>query len=117
MTKRPIEAVRRTRMMRRRGFRVCEISRMLGIPHQTVSDWISGRRRPGGELFKRSEHPMPPEFSGRCPDCGRRMVRVLEHRGPQPAGHRFYSFWRCGGCGLNVKTSGDEVASAWLAED
>lgn len=45
MMKRPIEVVRRTHSMHRKGFGVCEISKMLRIPHQTVSDWISGRRR------------------------------------------------------------------------
>ena len=113
MTGRPIEVVRRARRMHGKGFRVCEISKGLGIPHQTISDWISGRRRPNREQFQRLEPPEVPIFPGRCTDCGSQMERVFERRGPQLREH-FESFWRCPNCGLGVKSVGDRVVSAWL---
>ncbi|GAI09570.1 unnamed protein product [marine sediment metagenome] len=111
--------VHRARMMHRKGFKVSEISEKLRIPRQTVGDWISGRRRPGRrrEQFKTTERfkrPEEPAFDGRCPDCGSQMVKVIESRGAQLREHLFNSFWRCGRCGLNAKTLGGKIVSAWL---
>ena len=63
MTRRPIGAVCRARGMHGKGLGVCDISRRLGIPHQTISDWISGRWREGRKQFHRVERPEAPGFS------------------------------------------------------
>ncbi len=117
--KRNVRTVQRARMMHRKGFKVSEISEKLRVPHQTVSDWIWGRRRPERRRVKfrtteRFDRLDEPAFDGRCPDCGGQMVNVLENRGAQRREHLFNSFWRCEGCGLNAKTLGGKIVSAWL---
>ncbi len=120
--KRSIRTVYRVRSLRRKGFRVSEISKRLRIPHQTVSDWISNRRRPERhkEPFKKAERfdrLDESAFDGRCPDCGSQMgknvvgVNPFSERGPEQIVR-----WGCR-CGLSVKTQGDKIVSAWLAED
>ena len=116
--KRSIRTVYKARNMRRKGFRVSEISKRLRIPHQTVSDWIHNKRRSERrrEPFRKPERFGEPAFDGRCPDCGSQMrknaVRInpLSERGPEQIVR-----WGCG-CGLSVKTQGNKIVSAWLGE-
>lgn len=124
--KRYAKTVSRARNMRRKGFRVSEISKRLRVPHQTVSDWISGRRRPERrrperrrELFRKPEHfdrLEEPAFDGRCPDCGSQMGKNAVRKNPlSEKGVNQTALWGCR-CGLSVKTQGNKVVSAWLGE-
>ncbi|GAI92033.1 unnamed protein product, partial [marine sediment metagenome] len=74
------------------------------------------RHREPFRKSKQLEQLEKPAFDGRCPDCGGQMVKVLENRGAQLKEHQFNTFWRCERCGLNAKTLGGKIVSAWLGD-